>query len=346
MRVLLCLSHSIEEHDQLKLLSGLGYEVASIGGYIDPAHPHDPKRPALPEVACFQGVKDAVDAFGGDDNLGAAQSRIPDAILDWLGDDGAILFHHYLDRLWGQWERLSDWKAGGSRRRVIWRTVGQSVAHNEAQAAPFREGGLEIVRYSPKERNLPGFAGEDALIRFYKDPADWHGWTGDESFVANVTQDLKGRDPWTNYGFWDDATRGLARLAAGPGSEAIGGPGQLPYDDMRELLRTARCYLYCGTQPASYTLGLLEALMTGCPVVSIGPSHMQMFEPYGPDLFEGHEIAGLWFDDPARANDQLESFLADREYAADRSAEQQARTLATFGPEPVGNAWRAFLGHP
>jgi hypothetical protein len=31
--------------------------------------------------------------------------------------------------------------------------------------------GLEIVRYSPMERNIPGYIGEDALIRFYKDPA-------------------------------------------------------------------------------------------------------------------------------------------------------------------------------
>ena len=50
MNILLLLAHSIEEHDQLRLLSGLGYDVFSIGGYIDPAHPHDPKRPALPDV--------------------------------------------------------------------------------------------------------------------------------------------------------------------------------------------------------------------------------------------------------------------------------------------------------
>jgi hypothetical protein len=44
-RILLCLSHSIEEYDQLRLLHSLGHEVASIGGYIDPANPHVDIRP-------------------------------------------------------------------------------------------------------------------------------------------------------------------------------------------------------------------------------------------------------------------------------------------------------------
>jgi hypothetical protein len=59
---------------------------------------------------------------------------------------------------------------------------------------------------------------------------------------------------------------------------------------MRATLRRARAYLYTGTQPASYTLGLIEAMMTGVPVVSIGPSWMRVF-PYGHELFEGHELA-------------------------------------------------------
>jgi glycosyltransferase involved in cell wall biosynthesis len=88
----------------------------------------------------------------------------------------------------------------------------------------------------------------------------------------------------------------------GPGSEDIGGPGALTYDEMRGWLRRARVYLYTGTQPASYTLGLIEAMMTGIPVVSIGPSWMDVF-PYGPDLFEGHELVPerRAHDDPERA---------------------------------------------
>ena len=133
-RIVLALSHSIEEYDQLRLLTGIGHEVFSIGGYIKPDAPHDPKRPAL-DVPYYPDLHAAVDAIGGDDNLGAAQARLPDAILDWAD---ILIYHHRLERLYGQWDRIVRWRAARSDRRVIWRTVGQSVEHNERMMAPLR----------------------------------------------------------------------------------------------------------------------------------------------------------------------------------------------------------------
>jgi hypothetical protein len=340
-RVLLCLSHSIEEHDQLKLLAGLGYEVASIGGYIDPANPHDSKRPAL-DIPCYPDLKEAIDSQGVDDNLGAAQAYIPDAILDWLGADGIIIYHHYLERLFGQWNHLFDWMAGGGR--VIWRTVGQSTEDNERRARPFRDSGLEIVRYSPKEMHIPGFAGEDKLIRFYKDPLEWMGWTGEVPVVCNITQHLAQRHPWTNAMFFAEACGGLPTVVAGPGSEALPiGIGELDFPVMKELLQTSRAYLYTGTQPASYTLGLLEALMTGVPAFSIGPSHMKIFA-YGHELFEGHELSSGWSDDPLVLRDALAGVLADGALAQEISIKQRTRAIAEFGIDQVGADWKAYLG--
>ena len=241
--------------------------------------------------------------------------------------------------------------------------MGQSVDGNEWAAQPFRKRGLQIVRYSPKERNIPNYAGEDALIRFYKDPAEWHGWIGDWEQVGNVTQDLARRDPFTNYGFWKAATEGLPTLPAGPGSEAIGGTGALPYDAMREYLRHIRCYLYTGTQPASYTLGLIEAMMTGVPVVSIPASYMALF-PYGPHLFEGQEIAdfegsivplgmtrttrgGIAISpDPAFAAVFLRDLLRDHAFAQAVGKRQRQRAIDLFGKDRVARDWATFLGVP
>ena len=338
MNLLLLMAHSIEEYDQVRLLSGLGYDVFSLGGYIDPAHPHDPKRPALPDAPRHPELQAVVDALGTDDNITAAKDRLPDDLIDWAD---AIVCHHYEHRwLWPQWDRIRH-------KRVVWRTVGQSVEHNERLAEPYRADGLQIVRYSPKERNIPGYAGEDALIRFYKDPAEYGGWTGDEPVVINVTQHLRQRDPYTNWRFWDEATAGLPRLALGPGSEVIGGPGELTYDEMKGWLRRARCYLYTGTQPASYTLGLIEAMMTGIPVISIGPKHMDIF-PYGPDLFEGHAIATI----PIRPNrlrtirETLLWLLDDPDFALDVSHHQRSKAIRLFGRDAIGAQWRAFLGAP
>jgi len=201
---------------------------------------------------------------------------------------------------------------------------------------------MEIVRYSPKERNIPNFAGQDALIRFYKDPDEWHGWTGSDAVVGNVTQHLLQRDPYTNFGFWRDATEGLPTLPAGPGSNAIGGLGSLDYTEMQAYLRRIRCYLYTGTQPASYTLGLIEAMMTGVPVVSIGPSHMQLF-PYVPDMFEGHEIARFWNDDSQMVRGALQHLLLHPDKAQEHSRWARARAIELFGKDKIKAEWAAYL---
>jgi hypothetical protein len=329
----------------LSLYHGLGYQVFSIGGYIRPGSPHDPKRAALPHIPEYPELIEAVDSLGTDDNLGAAQTHIPDKILEWLGDDGILQYHHYLgERLFPQWGHLREWRQGGGR--VIWRTVGQSVEGNERQALPYREDGLEVVRYSPKESNIPGYVGEDALIRFYKDENEWLGWTGERAVVTNVTQDLIRRAKWCNLDYYLAATGGLPTEPAGPGSEELpGGRGALPFEEMRTLLREARCYLYSGTQPASYTLGLIEALMTGTPVVSIGPAHMTFF-PYSDQLFEGHELAPLWDNDPEGARKSLWGLLQEPEIARAVSRAQQIAAVKEFGMVAVGKAWRKYLGAP
>lgn len=346
-RVLLMLSHAIEEFQQLDLLTSLGYEVFSLGGYIDPAHPHSDLRPALPDVPFYPELKAAVDGLDTSDNLTAAQSRIPDAILEWLGDDGIICLHHKEERLWGDWPRLLDWKRGSGGRRIVWRTVGQSVSENEKNARPYRMAGVERVAYSPREANIPGYTGHDALIRFWGEPSTtpWNGHIGQ---VINITQHLRQRDPFTNWQFWDSASRGLPRVAMGPGSEVIGGTGSLTPRQMETALADNRAFLWCGSQPASYTLALIEAMFAGIPVVSIGPSWMGV--RYGEDghtssqMFEGHELAPLWANDPNQAHHLLRRLLNDRDYATEVSAASLERASEFFDKATIAGQWKAFLG--
>src|SRR6185369_16408105 len=118
-------------------------------------------------------------------------------------------------------------------------------------------------------RVLPGFAGEDALIRFGKYPDDYGPWVGDYEVVGNITQHMKQRGDACGYRDWVTFTDGLPTAPAGPGSDEMGemgGLGSLDYPVMLAYLRHVRAYLYTGTHPASYTLGLMEEMLSGVPV--------------------------------------------------------------------------------
>jgi hypothetical protein len=342
VNILLLLAHSIEEYDQVSLFHGLGYDVFSIGAYTDPAHPTDDKRPALPEVPYHADLAALVE---GDQF--AHKSHLPDGLIDWAD---VIIAHHFLlphqlspdgpvygGAIAGNWDRIRH-------KRVIWRTVGQSLPGVERDMRPFVTDGLQVVRYSPKERDMALFAGESALIRFYKDPAEWQGWTGELHAIGNITQHLMQRGDATHGDFWREATKSLPTMAAGPGSEETGGIGVLPYDEMRDYLRRVRAYCYTGTQPASYTLGLIEAMMTGTPVVSIGP---MAWGSWGyPELFEAHELASYASNDPVVVRTRLSELLADDVFARQVSAATRQRALAMFGRDVIGAQWRDFLGAP
>jgi glycosyltransferase involved in cell wall biosynthesis len=147
----------------------------------------------------------------------------------------------------------------------------------------------------------------------------------------------------TGYGFWQTATNGLPVRPAGPGSEALrDGVGQFSYEGMLGYLRHLRAYLYTGTRPASYTLGLIEAMMSGTPILSIG-RHAWGDDWGGADLFEGDEIVPPGFDDPKQAHTFLRNLLTDHTLASELSASLHTRAVEMFGIETIGAQWKAFL---
>ncbi len=337
MNVLLLVSHAIAEYDDLRMLSDLGYDVFCPGGYEKPAEAREAMRPPLPDVKDFPELRALCEAqrekHAGEDAsfvIDWAKGDLHPDLIDWAD---VIICHHFpVPWIHAQWQKIHH-------KRVIWRTCGQSNAELEQYTAPYRRGGLEIVRYSPMERNLGNFAGEDALIRFGKYVEDFPAWTGEVRVVVNVTQHLYQRHPATNWEFWEVATMDLPRLPIGPGSSVIGGPGELATEAMYAVLARSRAYLYTGTQPASYTLGLIEGMMVGIPMVSIGPSWMTY-----PALFEGHELTGFAFENPEDVASLLRVWLNDSDAAKEVSIYQRSVAVQEFGMDTIGPKWKAFLG--
>jgi hypothetical protein len=346
MNVLLLASHAVAEYDDVRMFSDMGIDVFAPGGYADPAHPGEDIRPPLPNAPDhpeFRRLCDVQREKHGDVDaqwaIDWAKADVHPDILDWAD---AVIVHHFPERwLPGLLDRTNY---GG---RVIWRTCGQSSPELERFMATLRPLGLEIVRYSPAEERGYGqfYAGHDALIRFGKYPQDYGPWHGSDPVVGNVTQHMKQRGDACGYSFWMAATQGLPARPAGAGSEELpGGIGKLSYPDMLDYLRHIRVYLYTGTRYASYTLGLIEAMMTGVPMVSIGP------RAFGSDLFEGHEIVhSPWDgsdDTPSNARKWLRWLLDRDDYAADHGARMRGTGVRLFGIDTIKAQWASFLGVP
>jgi hypothetical protein len=342
--LLLLSSHGILEYDELRLFDHLGYDVFCPGGYSNPAQPGETLRPGLPEVPFHADLA----ALCDEQYAKHAGQEAGMGIVDWAKADlhpdliawADIVMVNCFPAEWigGQWEHLRG-------KRVIWRTIGQSNPWLEHEMSQYRRDGLEIVRYSPAERRAfeptGAFAGEDAVIRFAKFPGDFEPWIGDDRVVGNITQNLDLRGEHCGLDFWQQATAGLPTKLAGFGSERMGGIGTLPYPAMLDYLRHLRVFLYMGTEPASYTLALMEVMLAGVPVVSIGPKAMWM-----PPLFEAHELVGRFADEPLIAKGELAWLLADDGAAQEASDEMRRRGQELFGADVVGRQWTAFLGAP
>ena len=340
MNILLLASHAVAEYDDVRMFSDMGYDVFAPGGYQNPGQPGEGIRPPIPDAPYHpEFVELCEDVRRGRPDPGWlidwAKAEVHPEIVRWAD---VVIVHHFPE----QWI-AEAWNNIG-HKRVIWRTCGQSDPRLEATMAPLRRDGLQVVRYSPKERqyfeSVGSFAGEDALIRFGKYPSDYGPWVGDDAVVGNVTQDMAKRGDACGLSFWLAATEGLPAKPAGQGSEELpGGVGKLSYPDMIEYLRRIRVYLYTGTQPASYTLGLIEAMLSGVPVVSVRPDTWM----WAPGLFEGHDLVIHSRKAADDARNALASILREDDTAAQTSRVQRRATIDLFGIDTIAEQWRDFL---
>lgn len=332
MKILYLSCHEILEYDELKLFTELGHECYSLGAYTIPGGQEGRKRPALdlPYNPEFVNLALQYDKF----HLHPEQLE---------GIDVIIVMHEpgVLTKNWPLFKEFI--RSGG---RVIWRSIGQSVNGIESQLIPLKAEGLELVRYSPKESLIPGFAGEDAMIRFYKDPEEFKDWNGGTKQVINFTQSLKKRDDWCGYEVIIQATEGFPRKIYGPGNEDLGeiSGGLLSYEDQKKALRDNRVYFYHGTWPAPYTLSFIEAMMTGIPIVAVGPklgNSEKVFPGY--PFYEVDDFLGYSEDEIDDFKTLIGSLMNDDAFSEKVSYFQRRKAIKLFGKSEIKHQWHEFL---
>jgi glycosyltransferase involved in cell wall biosynthesis len=334
VKILYLSCHSVLEYDELLLFHEMGLDVFSHGAYSDPLNQSDGMRP---EITGLPHDPKLLEIF----RRTSKEQMTPELVEPF---DVVIVM------ALPQWIE-NNWKVLEGKR-VIWRCIGQSNPRVEERIRPFRRKGLQIVRYSPKEATLPGYAGHDAVIRFYKDPQMFAGWTGQEEAIVNFTQSMKNRGRECNFAFYKRVMRGLPHKLFGPNNETIGeswAHGSVSFERMRHELQSHRAYFYTGTYPASYTLNFIEAWMTGIPVIALGPGHGNDPEFFGSDLYEAADLIshgrdGFWSDDETELRQIFQDLLSDVAYAKAVGDQGRQKAIAIFGKETIKRQWEDFLG--
>lgn len=343
-KVLYLSAHEILEYDECRLFIELGYDVFSPGAYCCPQNRGD--KWLRPDIKEMNSNPDVVEQYH---KLGArfpGEDGKDHLTKEFVDNFDCVVVMHLPRWIENNWDAMKH-------KRVIWRTIGQSIPNIEAQIRPFRKKGLEIVRYSPKESSIQGFAGGDALIRFYKDPDEYGPWNGQDKKVVTFAQSMKQRGEACNFDVFERATRDVPRALFGPNNDEIGEDwafGKQPYEKLKQEMRDSSVYFYTGTHPASYTLNFIEAFMSGIPIVAIGKDFGSggFWLSHGIDLYEVHELldhgaTGLVGDRIPELNAYCKHLLENRADAELISKQARAAAIKIFGKETIKAQWKTYL---
>lgn len=328
MKLLYLSCHAILEYDELKLFEELGVDYFSLGSYVTPSSPVDPIRPALTHTPDEWLISHA-----------PPRDNIPQEFIDKFD---VIVVMHVKEWIIDNWEKIKH-------KKVIWRTIGQSTPSYEQDLFKYRQEGLKVVRYSAREVNIENNIGCDAIIPFYKDQDEFCDWKGIEREVIIFHQDMKNRGEYCGY---DNFLKIAAEFNAhiyGPNNQDSGtlNGGFKSYDEMRQKMRDARVYVYTGTQPASYTLNFIEAMMTGIPMVCLGPKLWNTLNLAGdvyeiPDIIQ-NGVNGFYSDDIRHLRDIIEALLNDDALAKRIGSMGRQTAIARFGKHIVKEKWGKFF---
>lgn len=357
IKILFLSVHSVLEFQELSILTEidstldekLDIEVFSLNGaYQNPLQSGDFLRPPIQKGILYNGEGGRPDLFGV--AMQSDKDNIHPELLDWCD----IVYMHHNSAIPGQkdtqrwlernWKLISE-----KKKKVIWRSIGQSTPEIEKLLAGYRSKGLIILRYSPYEDKIPNYAGHDAIIRFSEKEDEFGGWTGERKWVMTVAQSFMKRGEHLGYHLYDKITHGFERKVYGTENENLQevNGGVPSYEELKDLYRQSRVFFYYGTQPAPYTMSFVEAFLTGTPIVAVGrtlrDTHLYRWPHYEiPDIIS-NGVNGFVSDNIEELRGYIDLLLTDDETAkriSDAGRETSIRLFSRYGRMPE---WANFL---
>lgn len=313
MKIIYMSCHGILEYDEVKLLTEMGHDVFCIGDYGSNERPLIKGRDR--DCSWF-------DESEANEVISCGQCNLPDFAIDRCD---AIISMHVSEWLTKQWDKIKH-------KKCYLRLIGQHFNNLGQVLRPY--SGLRVIPYWPTDLILNGLFPDQVtnVVRFYKDENEFTGWEGYRKIVLTTCNEITRGNGACHANEYKNATHNLPRLLLGKKNRMFGDfTGRVPYWLLKEMYRDCKVYFYIGTEPATYTLNLIEAMMTGMPIVA-----------YDSGASAVKELAGFASKDVYELNEVLEELLeADRERLTPYSNREKAIQL--FGKQQAMDSWKAVI---
>lgn len=336
MRILYISCHEVLAYDEAKLLSEIGHQVYIIGE--QPGH----MRPSI-----YNQTNAACSFFTDQQKEQADTLYLDESLPKWLVDPfDVIILVSRNDWVMKYWERIKH-------KRIVFRMIGQSDDGTQVRLRPYVEQGMVMLGYSPDENKRFNFFQIHSTIRFYKDPAEWGEWNGNNLSVLTSCRSIQRDGECCNPSMYKQISRYFRSELIGPGNEEfrkgirinstgvaeVSDSTYLSYEHVKRKYREHRVYLYIGTRPASYTLNFIEAWMTGIPVVSLGKKYNT--NEVCDLMYQG--IDGYYSNNPEEIIDVIKQLLNDDDMAIQMGRQGRLRAMQLFGKSEIKTQWIDFL---
>jgi hypothetical protein len=333
---ILCVSvHPVLEYDETRLFESMGHQVFSLGFFFSRSGANT-IRPAMPETDWHRHCDEIYHATGCRHEDGPERYTVSSAFCALFD---VVIVHHNGDFIVANWDVLQNC-------RVVWRTIGQELQWAENKLRAYRNRGLRIVRWSPEESYIDGYIGADAIIRAAKNPEDWGAWRGDTARIITFNNNFKARASATSFEFHQLCVAGFPFDLYGLNNDGIAGwHGLADAAQQRELFQSHRIAFVTGTFPAPYTLGFVEAWMTGIPVVHVGRKRFAGGQSgvFEIDRLIVHGENGFLVDEVEEAQELFKTLLNDLALCNSISASGRASAIRIFGQERAAAEWSSFF---
>jgi hypothetical protein len=220
------------------------------------------------------------------------------------------------------------------RARIREEPGAHDQARMQTQLREYLEA-ISAVAVAVSETKAHSWGQACPVIRPAADPDEYRGFDGTLAVALRVANQVAQRRERLAWGAHLSIVEGHQTLLVGHNPTIEGALPASSWGILKDLYRTHRAYVHTAGVGLDdgYNLGLVEAMMTGMPIVSLAGSESPVVD--GTNGYVSSDVAYL--------NERLGALLADRELAIALGRRAREQALELYSPADFENRWRAAI---